>query len=283
MTDDRGRSIKEAGPATPLELSGIGELPDAGDRFYVTDTLKQAEDISTQYREAERQKQLASQTKITLDNFADQLKAGQTQELRVVLKADVQGSVDVLRKTLEEQGNDEVGVRVLHAAVGGVTESDVVLADASDAVIIGFHVATTPAVREIAEERNVEIRSYRVIYDVVDEVKASLEGMLAPERKEEQIGRAEVKQVFKISKLGQIAGCLVTDGSMQAKAQARVIRDGVVVTEGRTVEGLRRVKDEVKEVRIGTECGIRLAGFEDIKPDDVIVCYRVTEVKRKLQ
>ena len=282
MTDDRDRSIREAGPATPLELSGINELPDAGDKFYVTESLKRAEEVALQYRDAERYKQLASQTKVTLDNFADQLKAGQTQELRVVLKADVQGSVDVLRKSLEELGNEEVTVRVLHAAVGGITESDVVLADASDAVVIGFHVTITPAVREIAEERDVDVRLYRVIYDVTDSIRAALEGMLTPERKEEEVGQAQVKQVFRISKLGQIAGCVVTEGAIRKDCKARLVRDDVVVTEGRAIESLRRVKDDAREVRAGTECGIRLAGFDDIKPDDVIVCYTVTEIKRKL-
>ena len=282
MTDDRGRSIKQAGPATPLELSGIDEIPDAGDKFYITDSLRQAEDIARQYREAERQQALASQTKITLDNFADAVAAGQTKDLRVVLKADVQGSVDVLQKSLMQIGNNEVAVKVLHSAVGGITESDIVLADASDAVVIGFHVTITPAVREIADARKVDVRLYRVIYDVTDDVKKALEGMLEPEKQEDRIGAAEVKEVFKISKVGSIAGCLVTDGLVTRDAKARVVRDGVVVTDNRDVESLRRVKDDAKEVRAGTECGIRLAGFDDLKPGDEIVCYKVTEVKRTL-
>jgi translation initiation factor IF-2 len=282
MTDDRNRSIKQAGPATPLELSGIGEIPDAGNKFYVTDSLQKAEQVALQYREAERVKQMASQTKVTLDNFAATIKAGQTRDLRVVLKADVQGSVDVLQKCLEELGNDEVAVKVLHSAVGGISESDIVLAGASDAVVIGFHVAVTPAVRAIAESHTVDIRLYRVIYDLTDEIKKALEGMLEPEKKEEEIGTAQVRQVFKISKLGFIAGCLVTDGAIQKSAMARLVRDGVVVTDNREIESLRRVKDEAKEVRAGTECGIRLAGFEDIKPDDLITCYKVTQVKRTL-
>ncbi len=283
MTDDRGRSIQEAGPATPLELSGIDEIPDAGDKFYVTDTLQKAEQVASQYREHERHQQLASKTKVTLDNFAQQLKAGQTKELRVVLKADVQGSVDVLRKTLEELGDgQEVAVRVIHAAVGGVTESDVLLADASDAVIIGFHVVATPAVREIADSRDVDIRLYRVIYDVMDDVRKALEGMLEPERKEEELGEAEVRQVFRITKIGTVAGCLVTDGVVQRGAKARVVRDGAVVTDNREIATLRRVKEDVREVRAGTECGIRIAGFDDVKPGDRIACYKVVQVKRSL-
>ncbi len=282
MTNDRDKSIKDAGPATPLELSGIDQIPDAGDKFYVTQTLQKAESVAQQYRDAERQQMLASRTKVTLDNFAATIKAGQTNQMNVVIKADVQGSMDVLRKSLESLGNDEVRVRVIHSAVGGVTESDVLLADASDAIVLGFHVVATPAVKEIAEERKVDIRLYRVIYDVIDDVKKALEGMLAPETKEESLGQAEVKQVFKIGKLGMICGCLVTEGSIQKSAKMRLVRDGVVVTDHRDIESLRRIKDDAKEVRAGTECGIRMAGFEDVKPGDVLVCYNTTEVKRTL-
>jgi len=283
MTNDRDQSIKEAGPATPLELSGIDSIPDAGDKFYVTQTLQKAESVAQQYRDAERQKMLASQTKVTLDNFAATIKAGQANQLRVVLKADVQGSMDVLRQSLEKLGNDEVNVKVIHAAVGGVTENDVLLADASDAIVVGFHVVATSTVREIAEARGVDIRLYRVIYDVTDDVNKALEGMLTPETKEDILGQAQVKQVFKIGKVGMIAGCVVTEGTFQKASKARVERDGVVVTENREVESLRRVKDDAKEVRSGTECGIRLKGFDDLKPGDVIVSYKVKQVKRTLE
>ena len=282
MTDDHGRSIREAEPSTPLELSGIDVLPNVSDKFYVTGSLKQAEGIAQQYRENERQQLLASQTKVTLDTFAATVAAGQTQELRVVLKADVQGSVDVLQKSLEGLGNQEVAIKVLHTAVGAISESDVVLADASEAVIIGFYVTIPPAVREIAESKGVDVRLYRVIYEATDELKKALEGMLEPEQKEEQVGTAEVKQMFKISKLGLVAGCLVTEGLMDKSARARIVRDGVVVTEGRAIESLRRVKDDAAQVRTGTECGIRLGGFDDVKPGDLIICYNVTEVKRTL-
>ncbi|MEZ6192779.1 MAG: translation initiation factor IF-2 [Phycisphaerales bacterium] len=283
MTNDRDQKIDEAGPATPLELSGIDAIPDAGDKFYVTQTLQKAESVAQQYRDAERQKMLASQTKVTLDNFAATIKAGQANQLRVVVKADVQGSMDVLRKSLEKLGNDEVNVKVIHAAVGGVTENDVLLADASDAIVIGFHVVATSAVKEIAEARGVDIRLYRVIYDVTDDVNKALEGMLSPETKEDILGQAEVKQVFKIGKVGMIAGCVVTEGTFQKSGRARLERDGVVITDNREVESLRRVKDDAKEVRSGTECGIRLKGFDDLKPGDTIVCYKVKQVKRTLE
>jgi len=282
MTDDRGRSIREAGPATPLELSGIDEVPDAGDKFYITQTLQRAEQVATQYRENEREEQLARQNKVTLDNFADQLQAGKQSLLRVVLKADVHGSLDVLRKSLEELGNEEVAVRVLHSAVGAITESDVLLADASDAVIIGFHVVANTAVREIAEERKVDIRLYRVIYDVTNDVTKALEGMLDPEKQEEQIGVAEVKETFKITKVGTVAGCVVSEGQMNKAMKLRVVREGSIVTDERKFESLRRVKEDVSTVRAGTECGIRIAGFDDVKPGDQIVCYNTVNVARKL-
>ena len=282
MTNDRGEQVQEAGPATPLEISGMDEIPDAGDKFYVTDTLKKAEGVARQFRDDERAQAQASRTKVTMDNFAATIQAGKVNYLNVVIKADVQGSVETLKKSLEEIGNNEVAVRVIDSGVGGITESNVLLADASDAVIIGFHVTVTPAVREIADERHVEVRQYRIIYELIDDVKKALEGMLQPDLTEEELGRAECKQVFKIGKVGNIAGCMVSDGVVQKGAKMRVVRDGVVVTENRDLETLRRVKDEAKEVRTGTECGIRITGFEDIKPGDELVCYKVIEVQRTL-
>ncbi len=282
MINDRDQRVPDAGPATPLELSGIDLVPDAGDKFFVTDSLKRAEEVALQYRETERQQTLASKTKVTLDNFADAVKAGNIKDLRVVIKADVQGSIETLSSSLEKMGNDEVTVKVLHAAVGGITEGDVLLADASDAIVLGFHVTATPAVREIAEQRNVDIRMYRVIYDLTDDVKKALEGMLTPDRNEEEVGQAEVKEVFRIGGIGAIAGCLVTEGSAQKNVKVRVSRDGVVVTDDRDVESLRRVKDEVKEVRAGTECGVRVKNFDDLKAGDMLLFYKVIEVQRKL-
>ena len=283
MTDDRGRALTEAGPATPLELSGIDLIPDSGDKFYSTDTLRRAETMAQQFRDSERHRQLAaSQVKVTLDNFAATVEAGETKELRVVLKADVHGSIDVLRKSLSEQGNKEVTVKVIHAGVGGITESDVLLADASGAIIVGFHVVAPASVRDIAEARRVDIRLYRVIYEVIDEVRQALEGMLAPETKEDSLGVAEVREVFRISKIGHVAGCLVTEGAIQRTGRMRVIRDDVVVTEGRRIDSLRRVKEDVREVRVGTECGIRIVDFDDLKPGDRLACYSVQTISRKL-
>jgi len=284
MLDDRGKNIEEAGPATPVEISGIDEVPDAGDKFYVVGSLKQAEQIAEQRRDAERKKELATKSKVTLDNLFDQMKAGDVKDLRVVIKADVQGSVEVLRKTLEEtaEDNEEVAVRVLHAAVGGITESDVILAEASDAIIIGFQVIASQHARNVAEQKGVDIRLYRVIYDIVDDIRAGLEGMLTPEKREEVIGHAEVREVFRVSKVGAVAGCYVTDGVIQRNALIRVTRDDIVIEHDRLLSSLKRFKDDAREVRAGMECGMSIDGYNDIQPGDILECYTTTEVKQTL-
>jgi len=284
MLDDRGKNIEEAGPATPVEISGIDEVPDAGDKFYVVGSLKQAEQIADQRRDAERKKELATKSKVTLDNLFDQMKAGDVKDLRVVIKADVQGSVEVLRKTLEEtaEDNEEVAVRVLHAAVGGITESDVILAEASDAIIIGFQVIASQHARNVAEQKGVDIRLYRVIYDIVDDIRAGLEGMLTPEKREEVIGHAEVREVFRVSKVGAVAGCYVTDGVIQRNALIRVTRDDIVIEHDRLLSSLKRFKDDAREVRAGMECGMSIDGYNDIQAGDILECYTTTEVKQKL-
>ncbi len=284
MIDDRGNNIEEAGPATPLELSGIDQVPDAGDKFYITDSLKQAEEIANDRRDLERKAELASKSKVTLDNVFEQMQTADVKELRIVLKADVQGSVEVLRKSLAEVGedNEEVTVNVLHAAVGGITESDVLLAEASDAVIVGFQVIASQHARSEAEKRDVDIRLYRVIYDIVDDVKNALEGMLAPEKREEVIGHAEVRDVFRVSKVGMVAGCYVTDGTIERNAMVRVTRDDIVIEHDRVLQTLKRFKDDAKEVRSGMECGMSIEGYDDIRAGDILECYRSTEVAKKL-
>jgi translation initiation factor IF-2 len=282
MTDDKGNTTREAGPATPLEISGIDKVPDAGDHFYVTGSLQKAQQVAQQVRETERHLQLVQGSKVTLENIADQINAGDMKELLVVLKGDVQGSVETIRTSLEKLGNSEVGVRVLHSGVGGVTESDVLLADASDAIVIAFHVSVPSAVRDIAEQHSVDVRQYKIIYEVTEEVTKALEGMLESDLKEELFGEAEVKEIFKIGKLGMVAGCIVAEGVIKRDAEIRVEREGVVVTDRRQLESLKRHKDDAKEVQIGTECGIRLKGFDDIKPGDRLVCFKTTEVQRTL-
>ncbi|MFG0257350.1 MAG: translation initiation factor IF-2 [Phycisphaerales bacterium JB043] len=281
ITNDRGERVDEAGPAMPVQISGIDTIPDAGDKFYIVDSLKKAEDAAEQRREHERETEL-SQPKVTLESMLGQLKAGDTQELRVLIKADVQGSLDVLKKSAEDIHNDEVRVRVLHAAVGGITESDVLLADASKAVIIGFNVIPSGKARKEAEKQNIEIRSYDVIYDIIDDLKKAAEGLLTPELRQEVIGHAEVREVFKISKVGAVAGCYVTDGTIERNAFIRVTRDDIVIENDRLLEQLKRFKDDAKEVRAGQECGMKIVGYDDIKQGDVLECYRRVEVKRTL-
>ncbi|MBI1374236.1 MAG: translation initiation factor IF-2 [Phycisphaera sp.] len=279
IMDDRGNQIVDAGPATPVEISGIDEVPDAGDKMYVTPTLKRAEEIATQRRHRERSTELAEKTKVTLDNVFAQMQAAQVKELRIVIKADVQGSVEVLKAALEKLVHDEVKVKVLHAAVGGITESDVLLAEASEAIIIGFNVIASQKARAEAEQRDVDIRLYRVIYDIIEDVTGALEGMLAPTKREDVLGHAEVREVFKVSKVGAVAGCYVTDGVVQRNALIRVTRDDIVIEHDRKLEQLKRFKDDAKEVKSGMECGMKIEGYDDIRQGDILECYVTTEVK----
>lgn len=283
ITDDRGKKLKEALPPMPVQISGINELPDAGDKFYCVPSLKEAERAAEQRRDRERQEQLAQPT-ATLDRMFSQLAEQELKEILVVLKADVQGSVDVLKSEIEKVAldNTEVKVRVIHAAVGGVTESDILLANASGGLIIGFNVIANAKGRSLAENKGVEIRNYQVIYDIVDDLKKAAEGLLAPELRQEVLGHAEVRKVFRVSKVGMIAGCYVTDGVVQRDALIRVTRDGVIVEDNRKLEQLKRVKDDAKEVRANTECGMKIAGYDDIKEGDVLECYKQIEVARTL-
>lgn len=281
IVDDRGARLKVAGPATPVQISGLDELPAAGDKFYVVDSLRQAQDAAEQRRARERERELA-QPKVTLESMLSQMKDLDMRELRVVIKADVQGSVDVLRKSAEDISTDEVRVRVLHAAVGGVSESDVLLADASQAVIIGFNVIASAKARQLAEQKGVQIRLYQVIYDITDDLKRAAEGLLEPELKQEVLGHAEVRKVFKVSRVGSIAGCYVTDGVIERNAYIRVTRDDIVIENGRVLSQLKRFKDDAKEVRAGQECGMKIDGYDDIKEGDILECYRQVEVKRTL-
>ena len=282
MVDDHGKQLPQVGPATPVEISGIDEVPDAGDKMYSVGDLRKAEDIATQRRELERKQELAAKTKVTLDNGFEQMKNAATKELRVVLKADMQGSVEVLRKTLEDLSTEEVRVKVLHAAVGGITESDVLLAEASDAVIVGFEVIASAVARAEAERRGVDVRLYRIIYEIVEDVRRALEGMLSPTKREDVLGHAEVRDVFRVSKVGAIAGCYVTDGVVRRNAHIRVTRDGIVVEHDRTLESLKRFKEDAREVRAGMECGCKIEGYDDIREGDVLECYVTTEVRATL-
>lgn len=281
ITDDRGQRVRESQPPAPVQISGLDEVPDAGDRFYVVDSLKKAQEAAEQRRHREREAQLA-QPKVTLDNLFSQMSEKDVKEILVVLKAAEQGTVDVLRHECQKVGTSEVKVRVLHAAVGGITESDALLADASKAIIIGFNVIPSGKARSLAEQKGVEIRTYDVIYNITDDLKKAAEGLLAPELRQEVLGHAEVRQVFKISKVGAIAGCYITDGTVQRDALIRVTRNGIVIENNRRLAQLKRFKDDAKDVRAGMECGMKIDGYDDIKEGDVLECYKQVEVKRTL-
>ena len=281
IVDDRGKRIDEAGPSTPIALSGIDEVPNAGDKFYVVDSLKAAESAAEETRLADRERDLA-QPKVTLDNIFDRMKDSGAKELPLVVKGDVQGSVETLRTVLGKIGSDEVRVSIKHAAVGGISESDVMLANATGAIVIGFNVTTTPKARAVAEQRGVDIRLYDVIYDITDDVTKAAAGLLAPELKLEVLGHAEVRDVFRVSKVGMVAGCYITDGFVERNSQIRVTRDGIVIENDRRLEQLKRFKDDVKEVKSGMECGMKIDGYDDIKAGDVLECYKTIEIARTL-
>ena len=281
MFDDRGRSITEAGPSTPVEILGLEGMPDAGDTFLVMADRDKAKGIAQYRKMKEREAQLAKSSRVSLEGLAEQIKQAGMKDLNLILKGDVQGSVEVLADSLQRMSTEKVRVRVLHSGVGAITESDVLLASASNAVVIGFNVRPDRKSSEVAERENVEIRLHSIIYELQDEITKAMYGLLEPVFKENYAGRAEVLQVFKITKVGQIAGCRVTDGLIRRDAQVRVMRDGAEVWKGR-IASLKRVKDDVSEVRQGVECGIDLAGFKDIRAGDVIESFTTETLAAEL-
>ncbi len=281
LMNDRGQRITEAGPSTPIAISGIDELPDAGDKFFVVSSIKAAEEAAEERRRLDRERELAA-PKVTLDTFFASLEKGKRKELALVVKADSQGSVEALRAELSKIGTEEIQVVVKHCAVGGITENDVALAEATKAFIVGFNVTSSSKARTVAEAKHIEIRLYDVIYDLKDDVTKAASGLLAPELKLEVLGHAEVRQAFKISKVGMIAGCYVTDGTIERNAQIRVTRGGIVIEKDRRLEQLKRFKDDAKEVRAGQECGMKIVGYDDIKVGDVLECYKTVQVARSL-
>jgi translation initiation factor IF-2 len=282
ILNDRGETITKAGPSMPVIVSGLNQLPDAGDKLFVLDDMDRAKSIAEERSTNVRQTHLSSATRVTLDNLFATMDAGDVKTINLIIKGDVQGSVETLAKTVTDQNTAEVKVRVIHSAVGAINESDVELADASNAVIIGFHVAPETSARAMAEQRRVEIRLYDVIYQIFDDLKKALSGMLEPEIREKLHGHAEIRQVFKFSKVGSIAGCMVTDGHIQRGSKIRLIRNGVIITEDLSIETLKRVKDDVKEVKSGFECGIKVAGYDDIKVGDVFEAYIKETIQRTL-
>jgi translation initiation factor IF-2 len=281
MLDERGQPVEEAGPATPVQVLGASGVPQAGDTFQAMDAVAAAE-IAANRQRLDREKQLRIRERgVKLGDFGALVQSGQVSTLPLVIKGDVDGSVQAVADSLEQLGTDEVQVEIIHRGVGAINESDVLLAQTAGAVIIGFRVRPQTAARQEAEQAEVDIHVYDVIYEAVDEVRAALEGMLAPEKKETIQGSAEVRETFKVSKVGTIAGCYVSEGRIDRKGRARVIRDGIVVYDGE-ISSLKRFKDDVKEVRESFECGIGIANFNDVKVGDVIECYTVEEVARTL-
>ncbi|MFO8173272.1 MAG: translation initiation factor IF-2 [Longimicrobiales bacterium] len=281
MLDERGKAIKEAGPGIPVQILGAGGVPQAGDAFSAMSAEKAAEIANVRQR-LEREKQLRIRERgFKLGDFSKLLAQGQVSTLPLIIKGDVDGSVQALSDSLEQLSTDEVGVEIIHRGVGAINESDVILAGPAGAVVIGFRVRPDQNARLLAEREGVDIHHYDVIYEAVDQVRAALEGMLAPERKEKILGAAEVRDLFKITKVGTIAGCYITEGRIERTGKARLVRDGIVIYDGE-LSSLKRFKDDVKEVREGFECGIGIANFNDIKVGDVIECYKVEEVARKL-
>ncbi len=282
MRDSNGKAIKEAGPATPIEVSGLDEVPNAGDKFYIVDQIDEARAVAEDRRRQARNESLSTGQQVTLDTLFTQIEAGQVTEVKLIIKADVQGSLEALNGSLGKLGNEEVRINILHSGVGGVTTGDVTLAEASNAIIIGFNVVAGAGARREAEQKGVDIRSYRVIYDIVEDMIKVLEDGLAPETREDKLGHAEVRQTFKVSKIGTIAGCYVTDGVVARNASVRIIRNDVVVEDQRKVGDLKRFKDDAKEVRSGFECGIHLIGYDDIKEGDILEFYSQIEIARTL-
>ncbi len=282
ISDDKGKTMQEAGPATPVEVIGLDAAPAAGDSFYGVDDISQAKAIAQEQAMVQRETDIAKRSKVTLDNLFETIKQGDVRELNIILKADVQGSVDVLRKVVTEELSKEVQVKLLHAGVGGISESDVLLAEASGAMIIGFSVAPDESARKIAERTGVEIRLYRIIYEISDDIRKALAGMLSPEKQEQVVGRAEIRKVIRVTKIGSIAGCMVSDGTLNRANKYRLIRDGVVVVDGLSLDSLKRFKEDVRDVRSGMECGLKLAGYDDIKVGDRLEAYKTIDVARTL-
>ncbi len=279
MVDDRGNTVRSAGPSVPVEILGLSETPDGGDIFYAVEDEKRARAVVEARKFTEKEEHFNARKVISLDNLFDQIHEGEVKELKVIVKADVQGSVEAVRQSLEKLSNDEVRVRTIHGGVGAVNETDVMLASASNAIIVGFNVRPDTVARGAYERGDVDIRLYRVIYDAIEEIEAAMKGMLDPKYKESVIGHAEVRQTFKVSGVGTIAGGYVTDGKIARNAQVRVVRDGIVFHEG-VLNSLKRFKDDAKEVMSGYECGIGIEKFNDIKDGDVIECFIMEEIKQ---
>jgi translation initiation factor IF-2 len=280
MFDDKGKKIKVAGPSIPVEILGLSEVPAAGDRFSVIKDEKTARDMAEKRQMKVRSEYLQSTHKVSLEDLYNQIKEGKIKELGIIVKADVQGSLEAIRQTLEKLSNDSVKVRVIHGAVGTITETDITLASASNAIIIGFNVRPDTNALLLADRESVEIKTYSIIYNAIDDIKAAMEGMLEPEYKEVVLGRTEIRQIYKVSNVGTIAGCYVLDGKITRSASIRLLRSGIIILDG-TLNSLKRFKDDAKEVAAGFECGLSIEKFNDIREGDIIEAYEMQEIKPK--
>ncbi len=279
MTDDNGKRISKAGPSTPIEVIGLSEVPDAGDILVVTEDDKTARHIAQERKERIRTSILKSSQRVTLEDLFSQIKEGKVKDLNIIIKADVHGSVEAVKQSIEKLSSDEVRIKPIHSGVGAITETDVMLAAASNAIVIGFNVRPDSKAVQMANNENVDIRTYRIIYDAINDIEAAIKGMLEPKFKEVVIGKAEVRAIFKVSSIGTIAGCYVQEGKIQRNSGIRVVRDGIVIFEGK-IDSLKRFKDDVREVLHGYECGLTIEGFNDIKEGDELECFVSQEVPR---
>ncbi len=279
LVNDKGQRVKKATPSTPVEILGLNEVPMAGDQFVVMPSEKAARTIGEKRRIKQRDEQMKATSKITLEDLFDKMQEGEVKELDIVLKADVQGSLEAIRQSIEKISNEQVQLKVIHSGVGAVADSDLMLASASNAIVIGFNVRPTSSAIAMAEREQVDMRTYRIIYELIEDIEKAMKGMLDPEYKEVVIGQAEVRETFKVSGVGTIAGSYVTEGKVTRSSKARLVRNGIVIYDGE-VASIRRFKDDVKEVARGYECGITLANFNDIKEQDIIEAYEMQEIER---
>jgi translation initiation factor IF-2 len=280
MMDHNGRRLESAGPSVPVEVLGFSEVPEAGDILYAVEDDKLARQVAEERKEKMKEASARSALKASLDDLFNQIEQGELKELKLIIKADVQGTAEAVKQALERLSTDKVRIQTIHSGVGAITESDVMLASASNAIIIGFNVRPPSSVTELAEKEKIDIRLYRVIYDAIEDVKAAIKGMLEPTYREVVLGHAEVRTTFRISGVGTVAGCYVTDGKIARSAQVRIIRDGIVVHEGQ-IASLKRFKDDVREVAAGYECGVGISNFNDIKEGDIIEAFTQEEVQNE--
>jgi translation initiation factor IF-2 len=279
MMNDKGKRVKTAGPSTAVEITGLSEVPEAGEQMFVVEDDKVAKTIVQGRIDRIKAKQLKSSQKVSLDALFNQMEEGQIKELNIIVKADVQGSLEAVKQSLVKLSGDQISINIIHGGVGGITETDVMLAAASNAIIIGFNVRPIPSAGILAKKESVDIRSYRVIYKAIEDIEAAMKGMLDPEFEEVELGKAEVRATFKVPGVGTIAGCYVIEGRILKNAKTRLVRDGIIIHEG-SISSLKRFKDDAREVTAGFECGIGIGQFNDVKEGDIIEAYQMSEIER---